>query len=356
LVFQAYFQEKDFHKLEVAALASGVSADDYSKFLAYSAGFYGNMSNYHNFGDLKFIPEVSSEVFKQILQSNPLYSDTDVFYKEAIDALLPEVLAVIYKIDKPYTQLNFPEEGGITAYFSRTMTKVDLALVNKFAESQKIDILNTRAFKEDGKYILTVGSAAKSTKTVEYEGNTFEIKYGEFSPYMEECVSYLKEALKYAGNENQEKMIEKYIEHFESGDITAHKESQRYWVQDKGPVVESNIGWIETYVDPANVRAYWEGWVAIVDKEKSKKFQALVTNSEIVIPLLPWPKSMEKDKFLAPDFTTLEIICFATNGCPLGINIPNYDDIRQDFGFKNVYLGNAMPSVKMSNVQFATPE
>jgi dipeptidyl-peptidase-3 len=67
-------------------------------------------------------------------------------------------------------------------------------------------------------------------------------------------------------------MVEKYIEHFDSGDITTHKDSQRYWVQDKGPVVESNIGWIETYVDPANTRGYWEGWVAIVDKEKSKKF------------------------------------------------------------------------------------
>jgi dipeptidyl-peptidase-3 len=116
------------------------------------------------------------------------------------------------------------------------------------------------------------------------------------------------------------------------------------------------LGWIESYIDPENTRAYWEGWVAIVDKEQSKKFAALVTNSERIIPQLPWPKYMEKENFLAPDFTTLEVITFATNGCPLGINIPNYDDIRETEGFKNVYLGNAMPSVAMSGVQFATPE
>ena len=93
------------------------------------------MSNYHNYGDLKFIPDLTPETFEKILKSNPLYQDNDIFYKEAIDALLPEMLAVIFKIDKPYTQLNFPEEGGITAYFGRDMTKTDLALVNKFAES-----------------------------------------------------------------------------------------------------------------------------------------------------------------------------------------------------------------------------
>lgn len=41
---------------------------------------------------------------------------------------------------------------------------------------------------------------------------------------------------------------------------------------DKGPVVETNMGWIESYIDPENIRAYYEGWVAIVDIEKSRKF------------------------------------------------------------------------------------
>ena len=75
-------------------------------------------------------------------------------------------------------------------------------------------------------------------------------------------------------------MVQKYIESYTSGSIDAHKDSQRAWIMDKGPVVESNMGWVETYLDPTNERAYYEGWVAIVDKEKSKKFQQLVKNSE----------------------------------------------------------------------------
>ena len=151
-------------------------------------------------------------------------------------------------------------------------------------------------------------------------------------------------------------MIKKYISHFETGNVEDHKDSQRFWVKDKGPVVETNIGYIETYIDPENVRAYFEGFVAIVDKEKSKKFQSLVKNSEQIIPLLPWPKEMEKENFMAPDFTTLDVITFACNSCPLGINVPNYDDIREQEGFKNVFLNNSMASYTISAVQFSTEE
>lgn len=167
---------------------------------------------------------------------------------------------------------------------------------------------------------------------------------------------YLERALEYCANETQKDMIRLYIEHFRTGSIDVHKDSQRKWIADKGPVVETNMGWIETYIDPENVRAYYEGWVAIVDKELSKKFKQLVTNSESIIPLLPWPKEMEKDSFLAPDFTTLEIIAFATNSCPLGINIPNYDDIRETEGFKNLFLNNSLGSYQASTVEFATAE
>ena len=96
--------------------------------------------------------------------------------------------------------------------------------------------------------------------------------------------------------------------------------------------------------------------MAIVDKEQSKMFKQLVENSEAIIPKLPWPKEQEKEKFLAPDFTTLEVICFATNHCCNAINIPNYDDIREQEGFKNVYLGNSVNCKEAGQLKFMDKE
>lgn len=88
---------------------------------------------------------------------------------------------------------------------------------------------------------------------------TFSVNYlGEFSPFLQRLNKFLLLAKESCSNELQAQMIQCYIQSFQNGDINKHKESQKYWVLDKKPVVETNIGWIDSYVDPLGVRASYE--------------------------------------------------------------------------------------------------
>ena len=121
---------------------------EWKNFIAYVGGFYGNMSNYHSFGAMKFVPNLPSfEIFKKILYSNHKIGEPDSHLKHYLDLLLPQVEKEVFSLEKPYTQLNFPHEGGITGYFSTNMNEHDLKLVKEVLMKEKVDILNTRAFK-----------------------------------------------------------------------------------------------------------------------------------------------------------------------------------------------------------------
>ena len=72
--------------------------------------------------------------------------------------------------------------------------------------------------------------------------------------------------------------------------------------------------------------------------------------SEEYIKLLPWEKIYENEKFNSPDFTALDVVSFGCSGTPIGINIPNYDEIREKEGYKNVDLQNAYGTVNREKV------
>lgn len=267
-----------------------------------------------SFGDLKFIPRISKEELGKLAS----------YTKEAV-SLYDSVKESMYST-APDEQnlLGFPDAGHMSTYYpdSPDITQAEIEGIQKFMIANSLLPENTRLTKikrdDTIEYQLLKASAAKCTQligeAVEYtlpdgeplEGRKLKIIYGDHSKEMKAISENLDKALNYAANDTQRHMLEEYSRSFKTGSLEAHKESQKYWVKDIGPKVEVNLGFIETYRDPAGVRGEWEGFVAMVNEERTRAFGELVKKAEDFIPRLPWGEDFEKDKFLKPDFTSLE--------------------------------------------------
>ncbi|KFY35503.1 hypothetical protein V494_05841 [Pseudogymnoascus sp. VKM F-4513 (FW-928)] len=347
------------------ATRAGVSAQDLRYFLEYAAQFLGNSGNYKGFGDAKFVPRAPESAFAALAaqdgEAKKFYDATKggIFGTERQDLM----------------HLGFTEEGHMTTYYpdSPGITKAEIEAVSAWMVGVGLLPENTRLRKtEAGVFEILIASAVTEVpaeggdigKETSFEvsegllkGKTIKLVYGDHAKEMAAIAGFHAKAAEEAENENQKNMQLAYVKSFETGSLLAFKDSQRFWIRDKGPMVESDVGFVETYRDPHGVRGEWEGFAATVNLERTAAFTGLVSSAETEIPKLPWGTQFEKDKFLSPDFTSLEVLAFASSGIPAGINIPNYDDIRQTEGFKNVSLGNVLSAVApKEKIPFIRPE
>lgn len=333
--------EKKLADLQSLQQSSGLEKGEWDSLLQYTIQVLGNLVNYKSFGFTKIVPRVPADKFEAVVSKSANASQALPLWNKLKDH--------IYSTD-PESSLFIGKrsEGHVSNYYlGEVINDQEVASVQAAAEKLGLDILNTRVVKNGpNDYTLLVASVDQSSdvKEVEVDGKAIKlnVKYGDYSEDMKKTVNALKEALAYTANENQKAAIEGYIQSFQTGSIDAHKKGSESWVKDVGPVVESYIGFIETYVDPYGGRAEWGGFTAIVNKELSAKYETLVNKAPELIKNLPWGEDFEVYPFKKPDFTALEVLSCATGAIPAGINIPNYYDIRESIGFKNVSLANIL--------------
>ncbi|KAG6375168.1 peptidase family M49-domain-containing protein [Boletus reticuloceps] len=327
---------------------SSVSQQAFEDLLQYTTQVLHNLVNYKSFGFTKIIPRISEDDFAKVVAASPNASNAV--------PLFDQLRAHIYSTT-PENSLSIGKrsEGHVSNYYlGEVITDEEVATVQQAAEKLGVDIMNTRVCKNGPRdFTLLVASVQKQPSTFHELTSQAKltVEYGDFSESLTKVVAALKEAKKYTANDNQTAMLDGYVKSFETGSIEEHQKGSIAWVKDIGPVVESYIGFIETYVDPYGGRAEWEGFTAIVDKALSAKYDKLVNDAPELIKVLPWGPAFEVDNFKKPDFTALEILHFATGGIPAGINIPNYYSVRESTGFKNVSLSVRFRSPLSANEQ-----
>lgn len=311
---------------------------DLKHLIEYATLFYYNAGNYLGFGDTKFIPRLSKESLRELT-------------KPELKGLLDDCIDDIYSLEKGKLELGFSPEGITTYYEPSDMSKEEVESINKVITNKGLKIENTKIVRDDQKHrynvllpSIQIDNEGENIGSVEYKSQSWPVflTKGRYSDILKKVNHFLNEAKKYVSNETEEKMLSSLISSYETGSGADHVKYSEYWVKDIDPPVEFYHGFIESYRDPSGNRSEFEGFVACIDPKESRALHNFVNASKIVLPLLPLLPEYERKTFTPPSYNAINILTFVTSGFPIGINIPNYDEIRDHIGFKNVSLTNVM--------------
>ena len=143
--------------------------------------------------------------------------------------------------------------------------------------------------------------------------------------------------------EPQKQTIRHLIDYYKTGDLKLFDAYNIAWVADTESHVDFVNGFIEDYGDALGRKASWESIVNFKDTEACHRTEVISANAqwfEDHSPINPIYRKPEV-KGVSAKVITVALLggdCFPAT--PIGINLPNADWIRRDYGSKSVTIDN----------------
>ena len=309
-------------------------SEDFKAFEVYLKRVWFASGIHHHYGCEKFVPGFSEESFYEMVgaiadEYLPLSKG------QSKEDLLGILVPVIFNPEVMPKRVNQTDgEDLVQTSACNFYENVSQAEVERFY---------TR-MKEDGnEQAPSYGLNSKLTKR---NGELVELKWTEDGLYgaaIKEIVSWLLRAQKYAENEEQKHLIDLLVKYYRTGDL---KDFDRYsiaWVQQHEGMIDFINGFIEVYGDPLGLKGTWEGIVEYKDLEATKRTQTISQNAQWFEDHSPVDPRFRKPEVKG---VTANVICAAMLGgeeypaSAIGINLPNANWIRQEYGSKSVTIGN----------------
>lgn len=181
-----------------------------------------------------------------------------------------------------------------------------------------------------------------STFTAEGE-KTWCVDGGKYSRELSIISKHLSDARQYAENDKQKALIDLLLSYYKTGDLTKFDEYSKLWVTEKEGEVDFINGFIEVYGDPLGYKGSWEGLVEYVDHEATRKTRLIADNAQWFEDHSPVDSRFKKKEVKG---VSARVICAAMLGgdeypsTAIGINLPNADWIREQYGSKSITISN----------------
>ena len=309
-------------------------SEDFKAFEVYLKRVWFASGIHHHYGCEKFVPGFSEEFFYEMVGA---VADEYLLLSkgQSKEDLLGILVPVIFNPEVMPKRVNQTDgEDLVQTSACNFYENVSQAEVERFYARMK----------EDGnEQAPSYGLNSKLTKR---NGELVELKWTEDGLYgaaIKEIVSWLLRAQKYAENEEQKHLIDLLVKYYRTGDL---KDFDRYsiaWVQQHEGMIDFINGFIEVYGDPLGLKGTWEGIVEYKDLEATKRTQTISQNAQWFEDHSPVDPRFRKPEVKG---VTANVICAAMLGgeeypaSAIGINLPNANWIRQEYGSKSVTIGN----------------
>lgn len=311
------------------------ACEDYNNFVVYAKRVFFSNGIHHHYAEDKFFPEISQEYFAELVKN----SDTSLLplaKNETVDDFLAFITPVIF--DKDLYKTRRSNEDDIIVNSSVNMYK-------GFITKQEVEQFYDAQRNPDDAQPISYGL---NSRLVKENGVLKEEVYkvdGLYGPALQKIVYWLEKANAVAENDAQKKYTELLIDYYKTGDLKTWDEYNIAWVLDSVSRIDFVNGFIEDYGDPMGMKATWEAVVNFKDLDATKRSSVISQNAQWFEDNSPVDERFKKKECKGVSakgiiVTTLAGDCFPSP--PIGINLPNADWIRRDYGSKSVTITNLM--------------
>jgi len=292
---------------------------------------------HHHYSEDKFIPEFSEKFFEEAIKSIDKKQFTAILKSgQSLDDLITELKPVIF---------------NPAVYPKRTNQAADVDLIQTSANNYYGDgVTQAEAEVFYGKMKnpndSTPVSYGLNSKLIKENGVLMEKTYkvdGLYSQAIVKIVGWLEKAATVAENDKQKEVINSLIEFYKTGSLKTYDEYSIKWVKDVVSLVDFVNGFTESYGDPLGMKASWESLVNFKNVEATKRTEIISANAQWFEDHSPIDPKFRKEKVKGVSAKVITVAILAGDcypATPIGINLPNSNWIRHEYGSKSVTIEN----------------
>ncbi len=309
------------------------SSKEWAQFIEYAKRVWFSNGIHHHYSTLKILPGFDRSYLTKLVEK--IDKGFPLIDGESIDGFLKRIIPIIFdpRIDAKRVNLN-PEDDIISSSANNYYDGLSQDEVEKFYSNMKNPNdstpiwygLNSRLVKEKDKVV---------EKTWRLEG-----LYGDA---IKQIIYWLQKAKEVAENDAQREELEFLIDYYRTGDLKTWDKYNIAWVGNTEIDIDYINGFIEVYGDPKGIKASYESLVEINDFEATERMKTLSLNAQWFEDNAPIMDKHKRDKVKGITYNVVNVAMLGGDvspSSPIGINLPNSNWIRANYGSKSVSLGN----------------